>query len=113
MIKKSLILSLGIFLILMTFASTVKHRTRDLEKQINKTNKEILILKKQLNDAQTDFIYLSNPEKLMKNLSFLKKEEYIPYDYSRIFLSTDDFLINSSNETKLIKEKNLNEEGKK
>ena len=49
----------------------------------------------------------------MKNLSFLKKEEYIPYDYSRIFLSTDDFLINSSNETKLIKEKNLNEEGKK
>ena len=89
MIKKSLILSLGIFLILMTFASTVKHRTRDLEKQINKTNKEILIL------------------------TFLKKEEYIPYDYSRIFLSTDDFLINSSNETKLIKEKNLNEEGKK
>ncbi len=103
MFNKSLILSLGIFLILMIFTSSVKHKTRNLEKKINSVNKEIVILKKQLNDAETDFAYLSSPEKLKENLIILRKQGYSIYDHSRIFLSTDEFLFNDLKETKLIK----------
>ncbi len=103
MIKKSLIFSLGIFLILMVFASTVKHTTRNLEKKINKTNKKIFTLKKELNDAQTDFIYLSSPAQLEKYLNILGKSNYSTYHYSKIFFSTNEFLIYNSKETKLLK----------
>tara|TARA_B100000959_G_scaffold207596_1_gene217874 strand:+ start:2914 stop:3252 length:339 start_codon:yes stop_codon:yes gene_type:complete len=103
MFKKPLIISLSIFLILMIFTSTVKHRTRSLEKKINKTNKEIVILKKQLSDAETDFVYLSSPAQLKQYLIVLEKKDYSPYDYSRIFQSTDQFLTQISKETKLIK----------
>ena len=41
MFKKSLIFSLSAFLILMIFTSSVKHKTRNLEKKINLVNKEI------------------------------------------------------------------------
>ena len=103
MFKKPLIISLSIFLILMIFTSTVKHKTRNLEKKINKINKEIVILKKQLSDGETDFIYLSSPAQLKEYLIILKKKDYSTYDYSRIFQSTDEFLIQSSKETKLMK----------
>ena len=103
MFKKSLIFSLSVFLILMIFTSSVKHKTRNLEKKINSVNKEIVILKKQLNDAETDFAYLSSPEKLKENLIILRKQGYSIYDHSRIFLSTDEFLFNDLKETKLIK----------
>lgn len=103
MFKKSLIFSLSIFLILMIFTSSVKHKTRNLEKKINLVNKEIVILKKQLNDAETDFTYLSSPEQLKKNLIILRKQDYSTYDHSRIFLSGDEFLFNNLKETKFIK----------
>ena len=103
MFKKSLIFSLSVFLILMIFTSSVKHKTRNLEKKINLVNKEIVILKKQLNDAETDFAYLSSPEQLKEYLIILRKEDYSTYDHSRIFLSTDEFLFNNLKETKLIK----------
>jgi len=103
MFKKSLIFSLSIFLILMIFTSSVKHKTRNLEKKINLVNKEIVILKKQLNDAETDFAYLSSPEQLKEYLIILRKQDYSTYDHSRIFLSTDEFLFNNLKETKLIK----------
>tara|TARA_B100002051_G_C16653793_1_gene595369 strand:+ start:80 stop:358 length:279 start_codon:yes stop_codon:yes gene_type:complete len=92
----------------MIFTSTVKHRTRTLEKKINKINKEIVILKKQLSDGETDFVYLSSPAQLKKYLIVLKKEDYYFYDYSRVFYSTDDFLIQNLKETRLIN-KTLNE----
>jgi len=103
MFKKTLIISLSIFLILMIFTSRVKHETRNLEKKINKINKEIVILKKQLSDAETDFVYLSNPAQLKKHLILLEKKDYFPYDYSRIFQSTDQFLTKNPKEAKLIK----------
>ena len=103
MFKKSLITSLSIFLILMIFTSTVKNKTRSLEKKINKTNKEIVVLKKQLSDAETDFVYLSSPAQLKQYLIVLKKKDYSTYDYSKIFHSTNQFLSQSLKETKLIK----------
>ncbi len=102
MFNKTLLFSLGIFLILMIFTSVVKNKTRVLEKKINKINKEIVILKKSLSDGETDFVYLSSPGQLKKYLVFFDKEDYSTYEHSKIFLSTDDFLANNLKETKLI-----------
>ena len=102
MFNKTLLFSLSIFLILMVFTSVVKNKTRVLEKKINKINKEIVILKKSLNDAETDFVYLSSPGQLKKYLIIFKEEDYSTYDHSKIFLSTDHFLQKNLKETRLI-----------
>ena len=107
MFKKSITISLSVFFILMIFASVVKNNTRNIEKNIENLSRDISILEKELSDAKIDFIYLSSPEKLRKNLSNFKDKKYSSYDYSRIFLSTEDFLNHTSQETKkpLIKKK--------
>ena len=46
-----------------------------------------------------DFIYLSSPDKLKKILS-LNRKKYSTYDFSRIFLSTEEFINFSSKQTK-------------
>ena len=92
MFKKSLILSLAVFFTLMIITSVIKNKTRNLEKEIEKINKEVAFLEKQLSDAEIDYIYLSSPEKLKKYLSTLSKETYLSFDHSRIFFSTEQFL---------------------
>ena len=66
--NKPLIISLSIFFIFMIYTSSVKHKTRNLEKKINNLNSEIGVLKKQLKDAKTDYVFLSSPEQLNKYL---------------------------------------------
>ncbi len=107
MFKKSITISLSVFFILMIFTSVVKNNTRNIEKNIENLSRDISILEKELSDAKIVFIYLSSPEKLRKNLSNFKDKKYSSYDYSRIFLSTEDFLNHPSQETKklLIKKK--------
>ena len=100
MFKKSLILSLAVFFTLMIITSVIKNKTRNLEKEIEKINKEVAFLEKQLSDAEIDYIYLSSPEKLKKYLSPLGKEKYISFDHSRIFFSTEQFLKHSLKEAK-------------
>ncbi len=73
MFKKSLILSLTVFLTLMIITSLIKNKTRNLEKEIEKINKEVAFLEKQLSDAEIDYIYLSSPKKLKKYLYYLIK----------------------------------------
>ena len=68
MFKQSLILSLTVFFTLMIITSVIKNKTRNLEKEIEKINKEVAFLEKQLGDAEIDYIYLSSPEKLKKYL---------------------------------------------
>ena len=106
MFKKSTIISLCIFFILMFLTPIVKNKTRIIEKNIEKSNKNISILEKQLNDAKIDFIYLSSPEKLKESLLNFNKEKYSNFQHSRIFLSTQDFLNHSSQETKNFKIEN-------
>ena len=65
MFKKPLLLSLSTFFILMVFISTIKNNTRNIEKSIEQLSMEISILKKDLLNAEIDFIYLSSPEKLL------------------------------------------------
>ena len=100
MFKKSLILSLTVFLTLMVITSVIKNKTRNLEKEIEKINKEVAFLKKQLSDAEIDYIYLSSPEKLKKYLLTLNKEKYLSFDYSSIFFSIEQFLKHNSKEVK-------------
>ena len=109
MFKKSVIVSLSIFFILMIFTSIVKNNTRNIEKNIGKLGREVSILEKELADAKIDFIYLSTPEKLKEKLADLTDTKYLSYDYSRIFLSTKDFINHTSQETKNFKIRKQNE----
>tara|TARA_B100001175_G_C19257486_1_gene517761 strand:- start:47 stop:361 length:315 start_codon:yes stop_codon:yes gene_type:complete len=103
MFNRPLILSLSIFLILMVFTSVIKNNTRNIEKNIQKLNIEISILNQDLLNAEIDFIYLSSPEKLEKKLLLLDSQKYFSYDFSRIFLSTKDYINFSSKQTKNLK----------
>ena len=47
-----------------------------------------------------DFIYLSSPDKLEKKLSTFNNKKYSSFDYSRIFLSTEEFINFSLKQTK-------------
>jgi len=100
MFKKSLIFSLTVFFTLMIITSLIKNKTRNLEKEIEKINKEVAFLEKELSDAEIDYIYLSGLEKLKKYLSILNKEQYLSFDHSRIFFSTEQFLKHSLKEAK-------------
>ena len=101
MFNKSLIVSLTIFLFLMIYTSSVKHKTRNLEKKINILNREIGILKKELKDAETDYVFLSSPEQLKDYLLILNINDFSTYDISRIFKSTDQFIIYKNKQTNL------------
>ena len=103
MFRKSVIISLSIFFILMIFTSIVKNNTRNIEKDIGKLGREVSILEKKLADSKIDFIYLSTPEKLIEKLNDLNDTNYLSYDYSRIFFSTKDFLNYTSTQTKNFK----------
>ena len=103
MFNKNLMMSLTVFLIFMIFTSMVKHKTRNFEKEINTLNKEITFLRKELKDAKTDYVYLSSPAQLQKYLLILNFKDYFSYDISRIFKSTDQFIIYKEKQTKLLK----------
>ena len=105
MFNKPLVISLSIFLIFMIYTSSVKHKTRNLEKKINILNNEIGVLKRELNDANTDYTFLSSPEQLKKYLLILNVNDFSNYDVSRIFYSTDQFIIYKDKQTKLHKPK--------
>ena len=100
MFKNSLVISLSIFFISMILTSTVKNNTRNIEKNIEKLEVETFVLEKELSDAKIDIIYLSTPGKLREKLSDLTDRKYLNYDFSRIFLSTKDFINYTSQETK-------------
>ena len=103
MFKKSIILSITCFFLLTITTSIIKNKARNLEKDISRLKKDILLLEKQISDAEIDFIYLSNPEKLSKHLTELKREEkYSTFDHSRIFFSTSHFLQHDSKQSKYL-----------
>ena len=108
MFKKSIIISLSIFSIFMIFTSIIKKNTRNIEKKIKKLDREVSILEKDYMDAKIDFIYLSRPENLKKYSVKFNINEYSTYDYSRIFLSTKEFINYTSKQTKKYKENKKN-----
>ena len=54
-----LIISIGIFAILLGITSAIKNQTRIIEKNTYKIKKRIVTLKKALNETQLAFYYLN------------------------------------------------------
>ena len=111
MSKLKLFISLGIFAFLISVTSAIKNQTRIIEKNIFKINKKIAILEKDLNETELDFFYLSSPRNLKNKLSRIDLVDYSPMDFSRIYLSYNDFItfknkisnLNKNNEKKIQK----------
>ena len=101
----SLIISIGIFAVLLSVTSAIKNQTRIIEKDIFKINKKIVILEKDLNETQLDFFYLSSPNNLSKKLIKLDLVDYTPMDFSKIYLSYKEF-INFQNKISILDLKN-------
>ena len=59
MIKFKLFFSIFIFFLFLGFTSIIKNQTRIIEKDIFKIDKKIIVLKKDLNETQLDYFYLS------------------------------------------------------
>ena len=90
--KLKLVISVVIFTILISITSAIKNQTRIIEKDISKINKRVTTLKKDLNETQLDFFYLSSPSNLSKKLKNLDLVDYTTMDFSRIYLSYNDFI---------------------
>ena len=91
MSKFKLIISLFIFSVLLGVTSTIKNQTRIIEKKIYKIDKKIALIKKDLHETELDYFYLSSPNNLSKKIRDLDFIEYVPMDFSKIYLNYKDF----------------------
>tara|TARA_B100000945_G_C20240290_1_gene529619 strand:- start:434 stop:760 length:327 start_codon:yes stop_codon:yes gene_type:complete len=107
MFNKKIIFIVSCFFLLIVITSIIKNNTRNLEKDIFKLKNEISLLEKQISDAEIDFVYLSNPERIQKELTDFGDKKYLNYEHSKIFHSINEFLKHSSKETKFLKNKSI------
>ena len=91
MLNKKLIISSVIFVSLLLITSTIKNKTRIIEKKILNLNTQILIKKKDVNETQLDFYYLTSPLEIEKRLIIIGLENYQPIVHSKIFFDISDF----------------------
>ena len=105
MFNRPIIILFSIFFLLILSVSVIKNKSRNLEKEIFKLKSDILILEKYINDAEVEYIYLSSPEILIKNLDRLNKNEYSTQKPYRIFYSTDQFVQNISKRKEKVEKK--------
>ncbi len=107
MFRAKLIISITVFVTFLIITSIVKNKTRIIEKQISKTNKVILLKKKDINEAQLDFYYLTTPSVIEKKLNIIGFDKYQPIKYSNIFLDFSDFfkIYNKISNLKTVNEK--------
>ena len=92
MYKLKLILSISIFSSLLIFTSAIKNLTREIEKEIKKIDRQIAGDKKDLYETELDYSYLSSPLNLSKKIKELALIDYIPMDFSRIYINYEDFI---------------------
>ena len=85
MFNPRFIVAISIFISFLVITSAVKNKTRILEKQISNLNTKILHEKKDINETQLDFYYLTSPAEIEKKLKLLGSEIYKPIKYSNIF----------------------------
>ena len=105
MFKVKFLVSLSIFLTFLLVTSSIKNKTRIIEKKISNINSTILVKEKNLNKAQLEFHYLTSPAEIEKRLSIIGIENYQPITYSNIFFDISD-LINIKNKTSNLKDVN-------
>ena len=92
MFKTKLIISISIFFILLITTSVIKNKTRIIEKKIYNLSDKILLNKKNINEAQLEFYYLTSPKEIEIRLNIIGFDNYYPIAYSKIFLNISDFI---------------------
>ena len=106
MFKFKIFISIIIFSFLLIGTSSIKNESRELEKKINILTKTNIQKERNLNEVQLDYHYLTSPAIIEKKIEHLGIKKYIHMDYSKIFLSIENF-INSQN--KHVMQKTLDE----
>ena len=91
MLRTKFIISSIIFIIFLIITSAVKNKTRILEKKITNLSNDILLKRKDINETQLDFYYLSSPKEVEKKLNIIGFNDYSPISNSKIFLNISDF----------------------
>ena len=91
MFKMKLIIASSIFISFLLITSTIKNKTRVIEKNILNLRTIILNKTTDINEAQLDFHYLTSPAEIEKKLSIIGFDNYQPIKYSRIFFNISDF----------------------
>ena len=110
--KIKLIISLCIFSILLGITSAIKNQTRIIEKNIYKIDRKITGIEKDLHETELDYSYLSSPNNLSEKIKDLAFIEYMPMDFSRIYLNYRDFT-DSQKKITILKIKNEKKTKKK
>ena len=107
--KIKFIVSLLIFSILLGITSTIKNQTRIIEKNISSLNTKILAKKKNINEAQMDFYYLTSPAEIEKRLNLIGFDNYKPIKLSNIFFEISEFykIQNKTTNLKKLDEKKI------
>ena len=109
MFKNKFVISISLFITFLVFTSTIKNKTRVLEKKISNLNTKILLKNKDLNETQLDFYYLTSPAEIEKKLKMIGFDTYKPIKYSNIYLSISNF---SQIDNKISNLKKFNEKKK-
>ena len=71
MFQTKYIISLSLLVSFLVITSTIKNKTRVIEKQISNLDTKILLKKKNINEAQLDFYYLTSPAEIEKKLNII------------------------------------------
>ena len=91
MFKMKFIIASSIIISFLLFTSTIKNKTRVIEKNISNLTTKIFIKLSDINETQLDFDYLTSPAEIEKKISIIGFDNYQPIKYSRIFFDVSDF----------------------
>ena len=91
MFKMKFIISTSLFISFLLFTSTIKNKTRVIEKNISNLNTKIFFKSNDINETQLDFHYLTSPAEIEKKLSVIGSDNYQAIKNSRIFFDISDF----------------------
>ena len=91
MFKMKFIIASSIIISFLLFTSTIKNKTRVIEKNISNLTTKIFIKTSDINEAQLDFEYLTSPAEIEKKISIIGFDNYQPIKYSSIFFDISDF----------------------
>ena len=109
MFKMKFIIVITVFISFLLVTSTIKNKTRVIEKNISNLNTKIFIKLSDINETQLDFDYLTSPAEIEKKISIIGFDNYQPIKYSRIFFDISDFteIQNKISNLKKIDEKKI------
>ena len=115
MFRVKILISVVIFSSLLILTSFIKNQTRIIEKKIFNISKTVNSKENDLSESQLDFFYLTSPSIIEKKIENLDSNQYVPMEYSKIFLSISNFIelenkvaIQGNQNEKKRKNRNLN-----